>query len=50
LLLFNALPGAPGKNLLVPINSSISIFNVFGINNNPNDAIKISLKCINSTV
>ena len=32
------------------MNSSRSIFRFFGTNNNPIDAISISLKCISSTV
>ena len=48
--MFKALLGTTGKNLEFPINSSKSICNVFGTANNPIEAIKISLKCINSIV
>ena len=51
MLLFNPLFVNIGNNLeVLPINSSISICIVFGIASKPIDAIKISLKCISSTV
>ena len=51
LLWFKPLFWKIGKSFSpFPINSSISIWTVFGIASNPIDAINISLKCISSTV